>query len=170
MPAGATYEPIATTTVTSATTVSFSSIPSTYTDLVCIVVAKYNLANAAYAWNFQVNSTGGTSYSETIVYGNNTSILSTRGSGDSAFRPTEICGNGTAAFTFMRLDFFSYSNTSTNKTIFRQLSSDRIGNGAVDRSAGLFRSTSAISSIQFSPFGTNYAVGSTFTLYGIKAA
>lgn len=167
----ATYEPIATTVLTSATTgVSFTSIDQTYTDLVVIAQLKYNLGGNSYAGTFQVNATGGTSYSETILYSYGASPASTRTTSDAAFRPTEYAGNGVPPFAFMRLDFMNYSSTTVNKTVLRQLSFDRSSAGSVDRSVGLFNSTSAITSIQFDPYSIGFSAGSTFTLYGIKAA
>jgi hypothetical protein len=166
----ATYEPIATTVLSTAATVSFTSISQAYTDLIVIASLKYDLAGTAYGGTFTVNATGGTSYSETIMYSGGATITNGRNTSDSCFRPTEFAGNGSTPFTFMRLDFMNYSNTSTNKTVLRQIAFDRNGAGIVERSVGLFRSTSAITSIEFSLFGITYAVGSTFTLYGIKAA
>jgi hypothetical protein len=171
MAAGATYEPIATTTLSSNTTgVSFTSISGAYTDLIFIGQLKYVGAAQAYAGVWQVNSTSGTSYSETILYGTGTSALSSRTSNDAAFRPREIAANASSSWTMLRIDFLNYSNTSINKTVLTTLSSDRNGAGEVSRQVGLFRSTSAITSIQFDPFSIGFVAGSTFTLYGIKSA
>lgn len=171
MPAGPTYEPIASTVLTTNTTgVSFTSISGSYTDLVFIGQLKYVGAAQAYAGTFQVNSTGGTSYSETILYGNGASALSTRTTNDAAFRPQEIIANGSSSWTLLRIDLLNYSNTSNFKTILTSLSSDRNGAGQVSNQVGLFRSTSAITSIQFDPYSAGFVTGSTFTLYGITAA
>jgi hypothetical protein len=167
----ATYEPIATTVLSSTTTgVSFTSINQTYTDLVVIAQLKYNASANAYGGTFTVNATGGTSYSETILYGYGASPSSQRTTNDAAFRPTEYAGNGIPPFAFMRLDFMNYSSTTVKKTVLRQMSFDKNSSGSIDRSVGLFNSTSAITSIQFDPYSVGFSAGCTFTLYGIKAA
>jgi hypothetical protein len=60
----------------------------------------------------------------------------------------------------------NYSNTTTNKTLL-----SRGGNAESSTSAivGLWRNTAAINRIDLKATSTNYATGSTFTLYGIKA-
>ena len=61
----------------------------------------------------------------------------------------------------------NYSNTTTNKTYLA-----RANNAAVstDTNVGLWRSTAAISTIDIYSLVGNFAIGSTFTLYGIAAA
>jgi hypothetical protein len=62
----------------------------------------------------------------------------------------------------------NYSNTTTHKTVI-----SRGGSPATNSSpmVGLWRNTSAINSIKISlQSGTALKSGSTFTLYGIKAA
>ena len=67
----------------------------------------------------------------------------------------------------------SYANTSVNKTRlwrYRSVTSAG-GNGEVGGLVGLWRSTNAITSIEVSAFNAvNFKSGSTFSLYGIKAA
>ena len=68
------------------------------------------------------------------------------------------------------LDIFSYAG-STFKTMFVEETADINGSGGLNRRVGLYRSTSAITSINFFAQGVaNFAIGSTFTLYGIKNA
>jgi hypothetical protein len=62
----------------------------------------------------------------------------------------------------------NYSNTTTNKTVLARASSQQEG---VEATVGLWRSTAAITSITFDLVSTRtFSVGSTLTLYGIKAA
>jgi hypothetical protein len=169
MPAGATYEPIATTTLgTAASEIAFSSIPSTYTDLRVVWTAR--VASTDFPI-LRINSDTGTNYSNTILYGNGTSAASTRASSTATLYLGADIGIPTATNTFclITIDFFNYAG-STNKTFLSVYSNDRNGSGEVNRAVGLWRSTSAINALSLRTTGVNLAVGSTATLYGIKAA
>ena len=156
----ATYEPIATTTVSSPTsTVTFSSIPQTYTDLVVIISG---IASVLTGIGIQFNGDTGTSYSRTLIQGNGTSATSSRETsqtfGTWGLLDT-VAGNNV-------YNIMNYANTTTYKTT---ISRANVVNGALVRAhAGLGRSTTAITSMTFmySTFGT----GTTWTIYGIKAA
>ena len=150
-----TYTPIATTTLGSAAaSYTFSSIPSTYTDLILVVTAG-NSAGANYSGTIQFNGDTGTNYSYTEVYTSGSSALSYRATNSTL----------TAAPAIIQVQ--NYSNTTTYKTALA-----RAGTGtSVEMVVGLWRSTSAINSIKvLSEGATNFIVGSTLTLYGISAA
>ena len=158
-----TYEPISTTTLGSAqASFSFTSIPGTYTDLVAVVVASTG-ANL----KIELNSDTGSNYSNTVLYGTGSSALSARNTNSTGFifgTTASTVGNGVNLYHFM-----NYSNTTTNKTALSR-GNDNDG-GLVRVDVGLWRNTSAITSIRFiSNTGSNLATGSVFTLYGIKAA
>jgi hypothetical protein len=62
----------------------------------------------------------------------------------------------------------NYANTTTYKTVLTRANAAASG---VDASVGLWGSTAAITSITFDlPLVRTISTGSTFTLYGIKAA
>ena len=170
-----TYEAIATQTLGSdSASVTFSSISSSYTDF--IVIANYKLQHDNYALGFRVGNGSvdtGTNYSWTRVLGYSGGTYSGRNTGMTLGVGT-TGGNGTANVT--TLHFQNYANTSIYKTILT-----RSGTNAswVEEDLNLWRSTSAINTISFAEsgdggtgtFGTgNILAGSTFTLYGIKAA
>jgi hypothetical protein len=169
-----TYEPIATTTLSSlTTTVTFSSIPNTYTDLRYIV--SYQLGSAATGTDsfVRINGDTGTNYSGTQVFGNGSTASSGR-STTAAYYMVPVDPN--TSFVSYHLDFMNYANTTTYKPILGRFGAAADGTAAV---AVSWRSTSAITSISFTaadnaggPSGSpdQFAVGSTFTLYGIKAA
>jgi len=78
----ATYDCIATTTLTStASSVVFSSIPQTYTDLVVVFVGKNTTANVAMTGEFDLNSDGGNNYSATHLNLDNTSSRGSNNNG-----------------------------------------------------------------------------------------
>lgn len=164
--AGATYTPIATQTLGStAASVTFSSIPSTYTDLVLVVTGTSSGGLAT-----RINTDTTTTYSRTIVYGDGTSALSTRGTNENYAYQTPVSPGSGNLFT-ATYHFMNYTNTTTYKTILYRLSTAASG---VSAGVNLWRATpAAINSIQIlSDVGSGgvFSIGSTFTLYGIKAA
>ena len=76
----------------------------------------------------------------------------------------------TTSVCMATVDIFSYAG-STNKTALASFSNDRNGAGGVAANVGLWRSTSAITTIKwYAANSENLAAGTTATLYGIKAA
>jgi hypothetical protein len=165
----ATYEPIATTTLGSAAnSFTFSSIPSTYTDLKLIVVARVNVTNSTGLF-VRFNSDTASNYSQTTLYGTGT------GTGSSRFTNSSngIFINGDSLSTThpagMYMDIFSYAG-STNKTSLVFSPIDKNGSGVVEVDVGLWRNTAAINSINVRMFSGDLAAGTTATLYGILKA
>jgi hypothetical protein len=169
----ATYEPIATTTLGSATaSITFSTIPATYTDLRIVFVGK-SAAGGSAVENFgvQFNSDTGTNYSRTRLSGDGSAAASARGTNNVALIFTEALAGSTATSpSYVAFDVFSYAG-STNKTVLAESSLDQNGSGTVARNVGLWRSTAAITTIKVYDYGgNNLAIGTTATLYGIKNA
>lgn len=166
MPASNTYESISSVTLSSASAdVTFGSIPQTYTDLV-LVIAASPTSNGVTGY-MQVNSDTGTNYSMTGVRGNGTDVASYRASNNGNFFFDYAGNTNTGTISVSTIHFSNYSSTSVFKTnIVRQSNQG----DAVEILAQLWRSTSAITSIRLYWSSGNFASGSTFSLYGIKAA
>ena len=160
-----TYTPIASTTLTAAAaSYTFSSIPSTYTDL--LIIAVGNSTAAADLW-MQVNGDTGSNYSTTQLSGTGTSALSQRSANRTNFNINFNAYMSTTVAANYIIQLQNYSNTTTNKTILARSSN---ANQGVDATVGLWRSTAAITSITLLNNGSTFASGSTFVLYGVKAA
>jgi hypothetical protein len=163
----ATYTPIASITLgTAVPSITFSSIPATYTDLVMTVQAKTNTNVDAPLLRF--NGDTGTNYSYNYLSGNGSS-----GSSGSAASTTFIglqanATTSTSNFSYMAIvHLMNYASTTTNKSCIV-----RNGNAlvAVDMLIGLWRNTAAITSITVvNNSSNNFSVDSTFNLYGILA-
>ena len=158
----ATYTPIATTTLgADAASYTFSSIPSTYTDLVVICNVTCASAHTAYA---QYNSDTGSNYSSTQLYGT--------GSGSAAsYRvssQTSALAGISDGTSVMKGNIMNYANTNTYKTILHRYSD--VTSGDVEAGVNLWRSTSAINIMTISLGSGTFISGSKFTLYGILAA
>lgn len=171
MPAGATYEPIATTTISGSavTSVTFSSLGS-YTDIVAII-GNLTTSTASASLFLRFNSDTGTNYSHTRIEGEGSAASSNRATSQARMQIAfPYQGTSTSIPSFCRAHIFNYGG-STNKTVLAEGSSDQNGVGDVGRYVGLWRSTAAITSITFDLGGGNgIKAGSMFTLYGIKAA
>jgi hypothetical protein len=162
----ATYEPIATNTLLTATnSVSFTSIPSTYTDLVLIIDGE-GTGGASQDVTFRLNGeTAATNYSERYI----------RGTGSATFTGaySETYLNMASAWSTGRrynhvIQIMNYSNSTTYKTI---LARGNYAGGDVNAVVILWRATpAAINQITFNITGGNFAIGTSFTIYGIKAA
>jgi hypothetical protein len=152
-----TYEKIATQTVSAVSSITFSSIPATYTDLVLIGAGNSSSSGTLY---LQFNSVTSNQYSYTSLYG----------TGSSAASGSTVAGAfGYVGFYNTNQSNFicnlqNYSNSTTYKTtISRTNSSDYVATTAM-----LWANNSSINSILIAPNSGNFT--GTVTLYGIKAA
>ena len=151
-----TYEKIATNTLGSATaSVTFSSIPGTYTDLVLIVDST--ITSGGVDTRIRINGDTSTNYSRTYMYGDGSSTVSGRNSTDDAI------GSGSKTIH----NVMNYSNTTTYKTAVARYGT--AGSLTLAQTA-LWRSTAAITSLTILVLSSTFTAGSTFNLYGIKAA
>lgn len=167
MAAGSTYTPIATTTLGSAqTSYTFTSISGSYTDLVLVANTATNTSSNYYL--IQFNSDTGSNYSSTHLRGSGSAASSTRyTSQTSIFTSMGSTIDTTKLGSIMIAQIMNYSNSTTYKTV---LIRDNNAATEVDAAVGLWRSTSAITSIKVSIGANNFDTGSTFTLYGILCA
>jgi hypothetical protein len=158
----ATYEPITTTTLGSnQATVTLSSIPATYTDLVLVVDATITSGGDNFLLNF--NGDTGTNYSVIRFDGNGSTASSTRAVNQTVL---QCAGVGTTRQNII-INIHNYSSTNTHK---RTLTRYNDPSGSVCLRLNSWRNTAAINSILISTSGSTFASGSSFTLYGIKAA
>jgi hypothetical protein len=164
MAASATYVPIATTNLGSASSYTFSSIPQTYTDLILIIndVANTSTNQGVY---LLYNSDSGSNYSRTGLRAN--------GSTASSFYQTNnpylaIAASGSTNNPKPNIvQIMNYSNTTTYKTTLSR--GNDAGNG-IDAMVHLWRNTSAITSITIYENTATFGTNATATLYGIAAA
>ena len=162
-----TYQAIATTTLGSGqTSYTFSSIASTYTDLI-LSISNYSFSsNDCLVMRFNSDSTS--NYSQTEIYGNGTSAASGRDSGTKLFILDNFVSN-VGGLAQSQLHIMNYANTTTYKTVL-----ERSGNSSTYTlaSVGLWRKTpEAINSITIlTATGGNIPTGTILNLYGIAAA
>jgi hypothetical protein len=158
----ATYEAIATFTLGSASTFDFTSIPSTYTDLVVIVNGKKSNALCG----LRLNNDTGSNYSNINIY------AQTSG---GAIGPDKNTNTTSFYSGFVNTDYsvniwniFNYANTTTYKGIHCKGGNDT----QIGLDVGTWRSTAAVNRVTISVLAGDgtFDTGSTATIYGIKAA
>jgi hypothetical protein len=174
--ANPTYVLISSTTLgTTAASLTISSIPSTYTDLVLKVSAQTNnAANNRESVNLKLNNDSTALYSYTYNYTTYNSQIGLRsGSGQTSINVGDIPGrvNYTNLFGNMEIYIPNYTaSTSKITSVMTVLDSDNSTN-TYDNStyfvSGLYRSNTAISSITLTP-SNPFNTYSSFNLYGIN--
>lgn len=168
------YESIATVTASGGpTTITFSSIPSTYKHLQIRMNWKPN-SGAASGFYLRINGATGNNAtahqmagdgSTTSAYGYSSTDI-----GDLLLlaTPTGV-GTGTNIFSAGIIDVSDYESTTKYKTFRHFGGYDANGSGSVNLNSGVWLSTSAVNQIDIKK-GEGFANGSTFALYGIKGA
>ena len=175
MAAGNTYVAIATQTLGSAaSSVTFSSIPAIYTDL--ILVTQY-MSSANGGLFLQYNGDSGNNYSIVNLISSANTNPSTYTTADQPYVWADTYLQGTGTVTTDRpmtiSHIMNYANTTTFKTTLLRSGDVRTTSstdGTSYMGAALWRNTSAINSITVLCGGGNFIVTSTFSLYGIASA
>lgn len=171
-----TYEPIATSTLGSAAnSVTFSSVPATYTDLRVVFLGKLVTGSGIF-FGVTFNNNDGTGNSNNIImHSDGTTFggsqLGDQSQGGGTFYDIEMA---TTYDQLIIVDIFSYANTSIYKTYLATLAGDQAGSygtvfGAA-RSANTWANTAAINTVKVRTGTGNFATGTKVTLFGIKAA
>ena len=171
MAAGNTYTQIASTTLSSAGTVTFSSIPATYTDLILVVANAVSVATNTPGPCIVFNGDTTAIYSTTHLEGTGSSALSNRQTAKSYINAGYNLGlsSSTSEPATVIFNIMNYANTTTYKTTISRYTQTASSYPGTDVTVGLWRSTAAINSININAQTGNFSSG-TFTLYGILAA
>ena len=165
MAAGVTYDAIKTYTfATNGTTLSWTSIPNTYTDLVLIAYVK-NTAGNNYEAFITYNGDSGANYSQSFVLNYNAALQAGQNLNINQIRPIK---SGAAQWSSNQINIMDYAATNKYKT-----SIGRTGDGtfATWLGNGMWMSTSAINRIDITAeSGSSFVAGTKFDLYGIASA
>lgn len=159
----ATYTPLANITLgSSSTSVSFSSIPATYRDLVLVV--NYEANSVGYL-QLRVNNDTGNNYSFVTMY-TDPAVVSTTNTYDRFYPTTNTTLSGARIMNVTQI--MDYSATDKHKSFLNRVNFTRATSvQVVETQAGRWANTAAITSIQV--LG-GFAAGGTFALYGIASA
>lgn len=169
------FESIQTITVTGGeTSVTFSSIPSTYKHL-----QVRTLVRDTYSSGSADSTTGimalngdntGSNYKYHYTQGNG-SAAGSAASGASVMQTFCSTYGATSAYAASIIDIHNYASTTINKTV-RTLMGASMNVATTGNKmflvSGAWFNTSAITSLRFDALVTGFAAGSIFALYGIK--
>ena len=175
-PQGA-YDALATVTVPSGgvATVTFAGIPTGYKHLQVRVSGQ--TSRATYGndqMTMRINADSGSNYSSHILSGDGSSASASGASAQTSINLSYKLGTTTSgAFGAFIIDILDYANTSKNKTVRNLAGVDINGTiagygGEVELSSGGWYSTSAVTSLTFTPTSANFTQYSQFALYGVK--
>jgi hypothetical protein len=155
----ATYIALANLTLTSSdASVEFTSIPDTYRDLV--LVAQTKATGNTYA-RVRVNGDTGSNYTRARTFANSGGVSS----GTNTLNAFDLSDVNTTDWNFDTLHFLDASATDKHKTVLIRSSQTNVSE--VSTQVGRLATTSRITSITVLTNSNAFAIGSTFTLYGI---
>lgn len=150
----------------SSATITLSSIPATYTDLVLIIKAK-NASGGAMGNRIRFNGdTTDANYSGVRVTAGGATL-------DDERDPAGIyaLNSISAEFNVAIVNIMNYASTAIRKSTVSLAGYAQSGGDHVRLSVGTWRDTSAITSVTlFNDSPTAWSTDSTITLYGIKAS
>jgi hypothetical protein len=166
-----TYELIASNTVGSGGvgSVTFSSIPSTYTDLLIKVSSRDSGAN--YVNNLLVTFNASTSgYSDRMLYSTGLSALSASNTSVARFAFAYSAGATATSNTFSNGEIYipNYTGANNKSASFDFVTENNNSNSFADLAANILANTAAITSVTFTASSATLQQYSTFYLYGIK--
>lgn len=154
-----------------ASSVSFTSIPQTYTDLCVVMSTRHGRAVNSSSLRLRINSDTGANYSNLMLQGDGTNITNIKNSGSTSI--IYFYGDGSSAtantFSNVQLYFANYSGSNYKSISIDSTAENNGGLAPVNINSGLWSSTSAITSLTFDePNGpSNFLQHSTFYLYGV---
>jgi len=155
------------TLASSAASVTFSSIPATYTDLVVKVSGRTTIGVPSVAQRLRFNGLSTAIYSYTEINGDGSTPTSVRVSGGTE-TPVVVNGATSTADTFSNTEIYipNYTSTVAKQISVNYVAEDNAASAQIGAVASLINLTAAITSIEIS-FRT-FVTGSSFYLYGIK--
>ena len=167
---GGAYESIATATPTGVSTITFSSIPSTYVSLQVRISAVFS--SAGNGISIRPNASSATNYTRHRLSGDGASV-SADGTATGSLTGADVfahkVGGSTTQPAVVIIDLHNYASSTQNKTIRSIAGVDKNGSGEINLMSSLWNQTTAVSSLQVYS-GTNFATGTSISLYGIKGA
>jgi len=166
MAAGATYRKIQSQTLGSTqTSIDFTNIPQTYTDLNISLIAGHN--TRADAFRIYFNSDTGANYTSSYFLGTGSSRVGSCSNNTNGIINFGDLGSATIV-NLIEINVNRYTETNAHKSTSSIFSSKE--RGRILFNFGLWRSNSAITSISLSFATDTFAIGTVATLYGIEAA
>jgi hypothetical protein len=157
-----TYTPLANVTLGSAaSSLTFSSIPATYRDLIVVVSAA---GSTTLEGRLRLNGDSGSNYNYNRMSGSGSAATGADAANQSSAFLSAIAQATTTARMQMNINIMDYSATDKHTTIINR--ADQAENGT-DAIVNRWANTAAVTSVQILTSTGNWASGSTFALYGV---
>jgi len=168
-PAIGNYESIQTVTVGAggSSTISFTSIPATYTHLQIRAIARYSTGTETGV-KMRINSDTGSNYAYHELYGTGTGAGAAAGTTQTAISDVMYINATSNVFGGAVIDILDYANTNKYKTIRSLNGADVNGSGYITFMSGLWQNTAAITNIELYVAANNMTQYSSFALYGVN--
>ena len=167
-----TYVAIAKTVLTgSQLNITFSGIPSTYTDLVIVASARSDRALVTDNYLIELNGSATAVYSRTSLINNGSTPQSSNATGQAFWVALYSDAASATSNTFGSIEIYipNYAGSTNKIASTTSVQEDNVSTGYASANAHLWGNTSAITSIKISPSASqNWISGSRFDLYGIK--
>jgi hypothetical protein len=156
-----TYKALATVTLgSSASSVTFSSIPATYRDLVIVVAGTNSTSSGLY---LRLNGDTGANYTAVYAYGTGSSVVSATNIVINGLYVGNFTNAGQSVSTNHLMD---YSATDKHKTMLGRGSDP---SNFVIMQATRWANTTAVTSVQVLPASGTMSTGMTISMYGIAS-
>ena len=168
------YESISTVTVGGggSASISFTSIPGTYTHLQVRCLARTDRALTSDQLRITLNSDAAANYSDHTLSGDGSSATASGAANNNYMFLGRAAADtaGASIFGATIFDILDYANTNKYKTVRSLTGVDFNGSGNITFASGSWRNTAAVTSIQVTFLGSSMRQYSSFALYGIKGA
>ena len=157
-----TYTPLANTTLASAvSSITFSSIPATYRDLIIVLQGG---SSASQNVSLRLNADSGANYSCQFLAGNGSAATATSATSQTGAFLTQTAQPTTTSSTQININIMDYSATNKHKTILSRAVNAALG---TDAFVNRWANTAAVTSVTIFLSSGTLAIGTTVALYGI---
>ena len=168
-----TYTLISSQTLGSSTaSVTFSSIPSTYTDLCIKISARTNYSNLNDTLSMMINNINSYVYSTIYLTSDGSTTQSANVSANNILNGRyDIDGATATTNTFANTEIYipNYNVAATKSISWTSVMENNSSTAYMNMLAGYINSTAAVTSVNFTAnSGSSFVAASTFYLYGIK--
>jgi len=155
------------TLATTVPSVTFSSIPQTYSDLVIVGQVQGTSNTGGLTFEIQFNFDTGGNYHDVVMGASSGGAFSNNQTSVDGLRLNYMGTNGTETSVFIA-HVIDYSAADKHKSVLVRHSGTADGQ-RTDLFSGRWANTSPITSVVIRPDANSIAVGSTFYVYGVVA-
>lgn len=151
-----------------ASSIEFTSIPQTFTDLQLYISSRTTGTNGTIVWKFNTDSTA-SNYFMRYLAGNG-SVASSSNSNNPWFSDSPISTDTTSVFGSTNVYIPNYTGSNSKSLSVETVTENNATLAYQQMFAGRWTGTAAITAITLTPFSGSYAQYTTATLYGIKSS